>query len=47
LIANDLVEEKNGKYYEIATQEELNRIISKMSKSLKNVINPDDIVEEF
>lgn len=47
LIANDLVEEKNGKYYEIATGEELNRIVSKMSKSLKNVINPDDIVEEF
>jgi leucyl-tRNA synthetase len=46
-LANDLVEEKNGKYYEIANGEEVNRIISKMSKSLKNVINPDDIVEEF
>ncbi len=47
LLANDLVEEKNGKYYEIANGEEVNRIISKMSKSLKNVINPDEIVEEF
>lgn len=47
LLANDLVEEKNWKYYEIATGEELNRIVSKMSKSLKNVINPDDIVEDF
>ncbi len=47
LLANDLVEEKNGKYYEIVNGEEVNRIISKMSKSLKNVINPDDIVEEY
>ncbi len=47
LIANDLVEEKNNKYYEIETGEEVNRIISKMSKSLKNVINPDDIVKEY
>lgn len=47
LLANDLVEEKNDKYYEIANWQEVNRIISKMSKSLKNVVNPDDIVEEF
>ncbi len=47
LLANDLVEEKNGKYYEIITWEEVNRIVSKMSKSLKNVVNPDLIVEEF
>ncbi|MDD3303209.1 MAG: leucine--tRNA ligase, partial [Candidatus Gracilibacteria bacterium] len=47
LVAVDLVEEKDGKYYEIATQEEVNKIISKMSKSLKNVINPDEIVEEY
>ncbi len=47
LLANDLVEEKNGKYYEIETGEEVDRIVSKMSKSLKNVVNPDDIVEEY
>ncbi len=47
LLANDLVEEKNGKYYEISTGEEVNRIVSKMSKSLKNVINPDDIIKEY
>jgi len=46
-LANDLVEEKNGKYFEIETGEEVDRIVSKMSKSLKNVVNPDDIVEEF
>ncbi|MGB2111250.1 MAG: class I tRNA ligase family protein [Patescibacteria group bacterium] len=46
-MANDLVEEKDGKYFEIETGEEVNRIVSKMSKSLKNVVNPDDIVEEY
>ncbi len=47
LIANDLVEEKDGKYFEISSWQEVNKIVSKMSKSLKNVINPDDIVEEY
>ncbi len=47
LLANDLVEEKDGKFYEIETWLEVDRIVSKMSKSLKNVVNPDDIVEEF
>ena len=47
LLANDLVKEKDGKFYEIETGEEVDRIISKMSKSLKNVVNPDDIVEEY
>lgn len=47
LLANDLVEEKDGKFYEKETGEEVNQIISKMSKSLKNVVNPDDIVEEY
>jgi leucyl-tRNA synthetase len=47
LLANDLVEEKDGKYFEIENGEEVDRIVSKMSKSLKNVVNPDDIVEEY
>ena len=47
LLANDLVEEKNWKYFEIETWEEVDRIVSKMSKSLKNVVNPDDIVAEY
>lgn len=47
LLANDLVEKKDWKYVEKSTGEEVNRIVSKMSKSLKNVVNPDDIVEEF
>lgn len=47
LVANDLVEEKDWKFYEKSNGWELKQIISKMSKSLKNVVNPDDIVEEF
>lgn len=47
LLANDLVEEKDWKYFEISSWEEVTRVVSKMSKSLKNVVNPDEIVEEF
>ncbi|MDQ7023322.1 MAG: class I tRNA ligase family protein [Candidatus Gracilibacteria bacterium] len=47
LIANDLVEEKEGKFFEIESGEELKQVIAKMSKSLKNVVNPDEIVEEY
>ncbi len=47
LIANDLVEEKDGKYFDTETWEELKQVIAKMSKSLKNVVNPDEIVEEY
>jgi leucyl-tRNA synthetase len=47
LLANDLVQEKNLKFYEIDNWQEVDRIVSKMSKSLKNVINPDDIVKEY
>ncbi len=46
-IASDLVEEKDGKYFHIETGEELVQIVAKMSKSLKNVINPDDVVEKY
>jgi len=47
LLANDLVEEREWKFFEIETGDEVDRIVSKMSKSLKNVVNPDDIVEEY
>lgn len=47
LIANDLVEERNEKFYNIENWEELEKIVAKMSKSLKNVVNPDDIVHEY
>lgn len=47
LIANDLVEERDGKYFSKETGEELSQMPAKMSKSLKNVINPDDVVREL
>lgn len=47
LIASDLVEERDGKFYDSETGEELEKIPAKMSKSLKNVINPDDIVKQY
>lgn len=46
-VASDLVEEKEGKYFHNETGEELTQIVAKMSKSLKNVVNPDDVVKSF
>jgi len=43
----DLVEEKNWEYFHKETWEKLEKKIWKMSKSLGNVINPDDIIEEY
>lgn len=46
-VTSDLVEEKEGKYFHTETGEELTQIVAKMSKSLKNVVNPDDVVKNF
>jgi leucyl-tRNA synthetase len=46
-ISADMVEEKDGSFYHKETGEELNQIVAKMSKSLKNVINPDDVVTKY
>lgn len=35
------------RYYEKGTDIELKQVVAKMSKSLKNVVNPDSIVEEY
>ena len=43
----DLVEEREGKYFHKETGEELRQIVAKMSKSLKNVVNPDDVVKQY
>ena len=44
---NDLVVEKDGKYFHKETGEELTMLPAKMSKSLKNVVNPDDIIKKY
>jgi leucyl-tRNA synthetase len=46
-VPSDLVEEKDGKYFHSQTGDELKQIVAKMSKSLKNVINPDDVVQHY
>ena len=46
-VPSDLVEEKDGAYYHSGTGEEVKQIVAKMSKSLKNVVNPDDVVSGF
>jgi len=43
----DQVTEKEGKYFHSETGAELRQIVAKMSKSLKNVVNPDDVINKF
>jgi len=48
LVPIDEVEETGpGAFVETATGEPVTRITAKMSKSLKNVVNPDDIIEQY
>ncbi|MDD3695796.1 MAG: leucine--tRNA ligase [Lentisphaeria bacterium] len=47
LVANDMVEQREGKYYHIESGEELTMLPAKMSKSLKNVVNPDEIIKRY
>ena len=46
-VSADIVEEHDGKFYNTETGDELKQIVAKMSKSLKNVINPDDVVTKY
>ncbi len=48
LVSVDLVkEESDGSFAHTQTGEKLERIVAKMSKSLKNVINPDEVVKQY
>ncbi len=47
LIPSDTVEERDGKFVVTETGEEATQVIAKMSKSLKNVVNPDDVVADY
>lgn len=48
LVPIDEVEERSeGKFFDKSTGESLTQVIAKMSKSLKNVVNPDDIINEY
>ncbi len=39
--------DQNAKYFEKTTGEQLKIVVAKMSKSLKNVVNPDKIVQQY
>ncbi|OGV76198.1 MAG: leucine--tRNA ligase [Lentisphaerae bacterium RIFOXYB12_FULL_65_16] len=43
----DQVEERDGRFFQKETGVELRQIVAKMSKTLKNVVNPDDVVREY
>ncbi|MFH0919228.1 MAG: leucine--tRNA ligase [Fibrobacterota bacterium] len=47
LVPSDEVDERNGKYFKKGSGVELKQIVAKMSKSLKNVVNPDDVIREY
>ncbi len=47
LIPTDQVEFVDGKPLHKDTKEELTEFPAKMSKSLRNVVNPDDVISEF
>lgn len=47
LVPTNEVEKRDGSWFNIATGEELEESPAKMSKSLKNVVNPDEVVEQY
>ncbi|NOY74402.1 MAG: leucine--tRNA ligase, partial [Kiritimatiellaeota bacterium] len=46
-VPTDQVEERDGAFYDKATGAKLRQIVAKMSKTLKNVVNPDDVISEY
>jgi leucyl-tRNA synthetase len=46
-VATDFIEERDGKFFNRETGTEVRQIVAKMSKSLKNVVNPDDVVAKY
>ncbi|HOW08258.1 MAG TPA: leucine--tRNA ligase [Bacteroidales bacterium] len=46
-IPADQIEERDGKFYNTENGSEVRQIVAKMSKSLKNVVNPDDVVKRY
>lgn len=46
-VPSDEVEEKDGKFIHSGTGAEVRQIVAKMSKTLKNVVNPDVIVHTY
>jgi leucyl-tRNA synthetase len=47
LVPSDEVEERDGEYVMAASGDGVQQVVAKMSKSLKNVVNPDDVCSEY
>ncbi len=47
IVPNDKVVEDGNKLYHAETGQELEEMPAKMSKSLKNVVNPDDVIQQY
>ncbi|MDH6363398.1 leucyl-tRNA synthetase [Enterococcus sp. PF1-24] len=47
LVPTNMVEKRDGQWVNIENGEALEEAPAKMSKSLKNVVNPDDVVEHY
>ncbi|MCH2111736.1 MAG: leucine--tRNA ligase [Planctomycetes bacterium] len=47
LVPSDEVEQKGDQWVRSSDGEELERFVAKMSKSLRNVVNPDDVIQEY
>ncbi|MFA4944708.1 MAG: leucine--tRNA ligase [Lentisphaeria bacterium] len=47
LVPNDQVEHRDGRHFHRESGAELTEFPAKMSKSLKNVVNPDEIINEY
>ena len=45
--ADQVIENDDGTFTDKETGEKLERVIAKMSKSLKNVINPDEVIAQY
>ena len=45
--ADQVIENEDGTFTDKETGQKLERVIAKMSKSLKNVINPDDVIAKY
>jgi leucyl-tRNA synthetase len=46
-VPSDEVDERDGKFYHKSTDQELQQIVAKMSKTLKNVVNPDEVITDY
>lgn len=47
LVPSDMAVEKDGGYVHLEDGRALRQVVAKMSKALKNVVNPDEIIREY